>query len=243
MPLPLGRERPDLEASCSVTTTRPSLPARALLRVAALGAAALTVSACSPAAAAHDAAKAATSMGQQAQGQTGQGATVAALTPGARLVAIQGHARTTGSMPTPGSCHLRFEHGQPLPDPACTPGARDAAVTQANIHQTICVPGWTKTVRPPVSVTDKIKAGMYAAYGLPRETAELDHLVSLELGGAPNDTRNLWNEPGSIPNPKDHVENSLRKAVCAPNPRITLAHAQQAIATDWTTALSRYGLR
>jgi hypothetical protein len=32
----------------------------------------------------------------------------------------------------------------------------------------------------------------------------------LELGGAVNDSRNLWPEPGGSPNPKDSVENALR---------------------------------
>ena len=35
---------------------------------------------------------------------------------------------------------------------------------------------------------------------------EYDHLVPLELGGAPNDPRNLWPEPGASPNPKDELE-------------------------------------
>ena len=30
-----------------------------------------------------------------------------------------------------------------------TPGAIDQAVTQANIHQTICAPGYSGNVRPP----------------------------------------------------------------------------------------------
>jgi hypothetical protein len=57
--------------------------------------------------------------------------------------------------------------------------------------------------------------------------------VPLELGGS-NATSNLWLEPGSIPNPKDKVENRLHDQVCAGE--ISLAAAQQAIATDWTTA-------
>src|SRR5579872_5329391 len=40
-----------------------------------------------------------------------------------------------------------------LPDPTCTPGSIDPAVTQATILSTICVNGYTKTVRPPVSYT------------------------------------------------------------------------------------------
>lgn len=126
-----------------------------------------------------------------------------------------------------------------LPDPACTPGAVDDTVTQDNIGSTICVSGYTTKIRPPASATDKVKQTMYGDYGLSDGTAsELDHLVSLELGGS-NDARNLWVEPGKIPNPKDTVENTLHKAVC--DHKVTLAAAQQAIAADWTTALSVTG--
>lgn len=127
-----------------------------------------------------------------------------------------------------------------LPDPACTPGAVEDTVTQDNIGSTICVSGFTTKVRPPSSATNKVKAMMYQAYDIPDgTTSELDHLVSLELGGS-NDARNLWIEPGKIPNPKDTVENALHKAVC--DHKVTLAAAQQAIATDWTTALAVTGV-
>jgi hypothetical protein len=66
------------------------------------------------------------------------------------------------------------------------------------------------------------------------------HLVSLELGGGPDDPRNLWPEPHPSPNPKDKIENNLHRAVCSH--RITLATAQTAIASDWTTAEARLGL-
>ncbi|MGW4994883.1 hypothetical protein ACWEQ3_46110 [Streptomyces mirabilis] len=39
----------------------------------------------------------------------------------------------------------------PLPDSSCTPGSYNPNVTQSNIHSTICVSGWTATVRPPTS--------------------------------------------------------------------------------------------
>lgn len=126
-------------------------------------------------------------------------------------------------------------NGTLLPDRRCTPGALNPAVTQATIGSTICVKGWTATVRPPVSWTSKVKTEMTRAYG--RSTGsvgELDHLIPLELGGAPAARANLWFEPGSIPNPKDRVENTLRAAVCAGS--ITLAQAQREIAPDWTTA-------
>ena len=62
---------------------------------------------------------------------------------------------------------------------------------------------------------------------------ELDHLVPLELGGA-NSTSNLWPEPGGSPNAKDGVESRLRAEVCGG--KLTLAAAQQEIASNWTTA-------
>ncbi len=101
--------------------------------------------------------------------------------------------------------------------------------------------GWTTTVRPPTSVTNRLKRQLDLAYGLATTTrAELDHLVSLELGGAPDDPRNLWVEPGSIPNPKDGVENKLNDAVCSG--LVALAVAQRVIAADWVTALEAAGL-
>jgi hypothetical protein len=41
-----------------------------------------------------------------------------------------------------------------LPNPTRTPGAINPAVTQANIGETICMKGWTKTVRPPERYTE-----------------------------------------------------------------------------------------
>lgn len=143
-------------------------------------------------------------------------------------------------MPSAGTCHYRSEGGQQLPDAICTPGALNPNVTQDNIATTICQSGWTDTVRPSTSVTNRWKASSARSYGLgPEVKAEYDHLVALELGGAPLDPRNLWVEPGKLPNPKDAVEGTLHAAVCAH--RITLAAAQNAIAVDWVTATT--GLR
>lgn len=134
----------------------------------------------------------------------------------------------------------------PLPDPSCTPGAYNPAVTQATIRKTICVSGWTATVRPPASYTNALKVQQIAQYGYsdtnPADYEE-DHFVPLELGGAPRDPRNLWPEPryGNEPaQSKDTVENRLKKAVCGG--QVTLDAARRAIASDWTTALSRLGL-
>jgi hypothetical protein len=140
-------------------------------------------------------------------------------------------------MPAPGTCHVGQRNGQPIPDPQCTPGAVNPAVTQATIGQTICVSGWTATVRPSVTVTDRWKKLSAASYGIAPAGTEYDHLVPLELGGAPLDPRNLWDEPGKIPNAKDPVENTLKKQVCAG--QMTLADAQAGIAADWTQYLTQ----
>ncbi len=155
----------------------------------------------------------------------------------AGLLAVHDPKQVTYSI-TIGTCH--FLPG-PRPDPQCTPGSFDPAVTQANIQTTICRSGYTATVRPPVDQTDKAKRTLYVDYGVQAgAVSELDHLVSLELGGS-NDAANLWPELGKVPNPKDKVENDLHDAVCSG--KVTLVAAQQAIASDWTTAETRLGLK
>jgi hypothetical protein len=123
-----------------------------------------------------------------------------------------------------------------LEDPACTPGAISPAVTQANIKATICRKGgYTGGIRPPESVTGKEKIANAASYGYtgPLSDAEYDHLISLQLGGDPNDPRNLFVEDyrGSFnAHGKDRLENYLHRAVCAGT--MSLRAAQLAIATN-----------
>ena len=159
----------------------------------------------------------------------------ASSAPGLKKVHDPG--RVTGTIH--GHCAYR-DHGQ-LPDPRCTPGSIDPAVTQADIRSTICKKGWTATVRPPESQTERFKFDVaYPAYRTPQsERTELDHLVPLELGGS-NDATNLWPESPPTPNPKDKVENALNAAVC--DGRVKLAAAQAAIAADWLTAEKKLGL-
>jgi hypothetical protein len=139
-------------------------------------------------------------------------------------------------------CHFGYDHGQPLPDPKCTPGALSPAVTQATLATTICRSGgYTSTIRPPVGITNKEKAANAKSDGYTGSLhdAEYDHLISLPLGGDPNDPRNLWVQPpspghkaGAGPNnPKDAVETRLHTAIC--KNQVTLLAAQRAIATDW----------
>ncbi|MDO8619504.1 MAG: hypothetical protein Q7R49_06230 [Candidatus Daviesbacteria bacterium] len=125
-----------------------------------------------------------------------------------------------------------------LPDKACTPGDIDPKVTQSNIQQTICVSGYTKTVRPPVSYTAPLKLKIMQEYGdtdSPKNY-ELDHLISLELGGNPTSETNLWPESYNIAlnaREKDKVENYLHNQVCSG--KSTLYQAQLQIANDWVS--------
>jgi hypothetical protein len=145
---------------------------------------------------------------------------------------------TEQPQPAPGTCHYRTAaDGEILPDPSCTPGAISPKVTEDTLATTICRTGYTKSIRPPASITTAEKRGNAAAYGYsgPLKEAEYDHLVPLGLGGDPNDPRNLWVEPGKSPNPKDGIESKLHQLVC--EGRVPLAAAQEAIANDWTTAM------
>jgi len=68
---------------------------------------------------------------------------------------------------------------------------------------------------------------------------EIDHIVSLELGGS-NAIANLFPEPGSgIANYhiKDKLENKLHGMGCAG--QITLAAARRGIAGNWETLYKR----
>jgi hypothetical protein len=110
----------------------------------------------------------------------------------------------------------------------------------------LCSPGYsTGTYRAPESQTEHFKWDVAEpAYGQDHLSGELDHLVSLELGGA-NDASNLWVEAGSIPNPKDSVENALHDWVCSATgaqAQKRLKQAQRAIAHDWLTAESTLGV-
>lgn len=134
----------------------------------------------------------------------------------------------------PGQCHARnTTPAATLPDLACTPGAIDPALTK----DVICTKGWsTKSVRPPVSVTDPAKRQSMLTYGTSGSASsfEYDHLIPLELGGA-STTSNLWPQAGGSPNPKDVIESKLRAKVCVAG-TLSLADAQREIVANWTTA-------
>lgn len=111
--------------------------------------------------------------------------------------------------------------------PTLTPGALNPDVTQANIRETICVRGWTKTIRPPVAYTNALKVKQMSAYGESGDPSDYqeDHLISLELGGDPRDPRNLWPEPYPRASDVDRIENELNAKVCSGE--LSLAEAQR----------------
>jgi hypothetical protein len=123
-----------------------------------------------------------------------------------------------------------------IPDEQKTPG--DVLTTDPNV---ICVPGYTKTVR---NVPQEVKEQAYRSYGIysrqPGEF-EVDHLISLELGGS-NSIKNLWPE-SFVTHPlnahiKDDLENKLHELICTH--QIPVEQAQQEIAHNWIAAYAKY---
>jgi hypothetical protein len=127
------------------------------------------------------------------------------------------------------------------------PGAINADIqTPEQIAGTICNSHWsTSSIRPSTSYTNPIKFAALKKYNQEHGTSyhvtdgELDHLISIELGGSPTSTDNLWYEPFTTQvngrqigaHEKDKVENALHDMVC--RDQITLQQAQQIISSDW----------
>ena len=130
-------------------------------------------------------------------------------------------------------------HG-PLPDRGCSPGAIFVGVSLA----TICTPGYSSRVR---NVGGAERASIFREYGLPVRSYgrayEVDHIVSLELGGS-NDAANLYPE-AAAPAPgyhvKDRLENRLHRLVCAG--QLPLGTVQREMASNWVALYRQvYGI-
>lgn len=115
----------------------------------------------------------------------------------------------------------------------------NSQVTQLTIDSTICVAGWSATVRPPTSYTNRVKRRLMAQAGLPwsaRADYELDHGVPIVLGGHPRSVHNLHLQPWHGPDgayAKDAVERRVRAMVCSG--QLDLLRAQLCMADDWRT--------
>lgn len=123
-----------------------------------------------------------------------------------------------------------------VPDPKLTPGD-----TLDVTSQDFCTPGYSKKVR---NVPQAVKAQAYKEYGIThREKGEyeVDHLISLELGGS-NSIKNLWPESYKTQplnaHVKDTLENRLHELICSG--QLDAKVAQQAIARDWVSAYLKY---
>ena len=133
---------------------------------------------------------------------------------------------TIGNRTKTGSCQVNG----PLQDSQCTPGAIDTLLTK----DTLCSSTFsTKSVR---NVPSQEKKQVYSEYGIASHQPgqyEVDHLISLELGGS-NEIANLWPEAAE-PRPgfheKDRFENYVHDQVCSG--RLSLQEAQKEISTDW----------
>jgi hypothetical protein len=150
------------------------------------------------------------------------------------------------TLPPSGACKASMKNGYPIPDPSCTPGAVNPSLTLAVLTRK----GFgTKCMRDKAS-TPSAKAKTYDWYDIEHpannrganQVCELDHLISLEIGGA-DTLDNLWPQcgPDAVTlnerffKQKDLVENYLAAQVRAK--KMKLADAQTGIASDWTQYL------
>jgi hypothetical protein len=138
-----------------------------------------------------------------------------------------------------------------LPDPKRTPGSVNPSANQNDLDATVCKSGWASSQRPPAAYTNALKLVQIIQYGYsdknPRDYQE-DHLVPLELGGAPRDPANLWPEPNvsSLPDgtavgsaQKDALEDYLHRQLCVG--AMSLTDAQRAFANNWIMAWEAAG--
>lgn len=122
-------------------------------------------------------------------------------------------------------------------DRDCDPGVLNPDVTQATIHQTICVPGWSASVRPPTSYTSglrDVEMLLYYPPGIPPTEVRQDHLIAQSLGGHLTDPLNLWPQPVAPSYVKDAHTARLKDRVCAIPQQMTLEAAQREILDAWT---------
>jgi hypothetical protein len=135
-----------------------------------------------------------------------------------------------GSDPTPATIQAsKCVSRAGLPDLRCTPGALNPHVRQSNVRRTVCVSGWTDTIRPPTSYTNRLKAQGIKDYGFKNSTLghyEEDHLIPLSVGGSARSPENLWPEPykGAFgARVKDRLERLLHNRICDGTVRLAKA--------------------
>ena len=146
--------------------------------------------------------------------------------------------------------HAQYRHdgSYALPNARLTPGAANPALIadpsgkphMVDGHEAnLCAKDFRTGPWRKVSESEKKKA--CAEYGLTKcpdaKTIELDHLVSLEIGGS-DALANLWPEPQPQARLKDHaLEDRLPKLVCSG--RISIKAAQSCISGDWAACMAK----
>ena len=146
-----------------------------------------------------------------------------------------GKSRPTPPIPTPGSPPRPID----LPCVQTSHGcyALNPDVTQATIAQTICVAGYTASIRPATSYTNGIKVKLLRDIGQDAwriSDYELDHIVPLALGGHPRKLSNLTLQPwqgDDSAKTKDVLERRLQRMVC--DHAANFDAAQFCIAENW----------
>lgn len=107
----------------------------------------------------------------------------------------------------------------------------------------ICTSGYSACIRKvPASTRKKVfeaysdPEGNHHGFCSVEQGCELDHLISLEIGGS-NSEKNLWPQPYSgetwNAHVKDRLENWYHANVC--NGHVSLKTAQDEISKDWIT--------
>jgi hypothetical protein len=150
------------------------------------------------------------------------------------------------TLPPSGGCSPKESRGHPIPDPSCSPGAVNPTLTLKLLK----TKGFTTKCVRNMATTPAQKARTYTWYNIPKPknnsgktmTCELDHIVSLQLGGA-DTLNNLWPQcgPNGVPLPKRHfklkddVENYIARQIKAG--ALDMKDAQRRIAEDWTQFL------
>lgn len=156
------------------------------------------------------------------------------------LVLAAAVAASTGYVAPDGRTADQLIAAHVLPDPTKTPGVLNPSVTPETLKATVCVSGWTATVRPPTSWTDKLRNADTPPGAKPLD-GELDHLLSIEDGGAPADARNLWwmayhDRYGA--RVKDVLETKVKRLLCAG--KISLDDARAALSPNWLQGYVKY---
>lgn len=132
-----------------------------------------------------------------------------------------------------------------LPIKSETPGAVNPDVTQSNIHSTICVHGWSASVRPSSRYTSRLKREQLAlssksTYAVLQDIEE-DHLIPISSGGSPTDSKNIWPQPRLGLNTaakKDKLEGLSHRMICSG--KISLADAQKLFSDNWVVSYDYY---